>query len=52
MLRGGEVDAIWWDRLGLMLDEDECGAALKVVRYLQEYPDRELMINPEREVQR
>lgn len=39
MLRGGEVNAIWWDRLGLMLDEGERGAALKVVRYLQEYPE-------------
>jgi hypothetical protein len=37
MLRGGEVDAVWWDRLGLMLDESECQAALKVVRHLQDY---------------
>jgi len=37
MLRSGEVDAIWWDRLGLMLDESERLAALKAVRYLQEY---------------
>lgn len=39
MLRDGEVDAVWWDRLGLMLDEGERGAALKVVRHLQEYPE-------------
>jgi hypothetical protein len=31
------VDAVWWDRLGLMLDESECQAALKVVRHLQDY---------------
>ncbi len=37
MLEGGEVDAIWWDRLGLMLDESERQAALEVVRHLQDY---------------
>jgi hypothetical protein len=37
MLQGGEVDAIWWDRLGLMLDESERQAALKAVRRLQSY---------------
>lgn len=35
MLTGGEVGVIWWDRLGLMLDESERQAALKVVRHLQ-----------------
>jgi len=34
MLTGGEVEAIWWDRLGLMLDESERQAALKAVRHL------------------
>ena len=34
MLTGGEVGAIWWDRLGLMLDESERQAALKAVRHL------------------
>jgi len=33
MLTGGEVEAIWWDRLGLMLDESERQAALKAVRH-------------------
>jgi hypothetical protein len=37
MLTGGEVEVIWWDRLGLMLDESERQAALKVVRHLQAY---------------
>jgi hypothetical protein len=37
MLTGGEVEVIWWDRLGLMLDESERQAALKVVRRLQAY---------------
>jgi len=37
MLEGGEVDAICWDRLGLMLDESERQAALEVVRHLQDY---------------
>ncbi len=37
MLGGGEVDAIWWDRLGLMLDESERRAAQEVVRHLQDY---------------
>lgn len=41
MLTGGEVEVIWWDRLGLMLDESECQAALKVVRYLQAYTEQE-----------
>ena len=36
MLRSGEVDAIWWDRLGLMLNESERRTALKVVRHLRE----------------
>jgi len=31
------VDAIWWDRLGLMLDESERQAAMKTILYLQEY---------------
>ena len=35
MLRSEEVDAIWWDRLGLVLDESERQAALQVVRRLQ-----------------
>ena len=35
ILQSGEVDAIWWDRLGLMLDESERQSALKVVRRLQ-----------------
>jgi hypothetical protein len=34
MLTGGEVEAIWWDRLGLMLDESERQAAIKAVRHL------------------
>lgn len=37
MLTGGEVDAIWWDRLGLMLDESKRQAALKVIHKLQDY---------------
>lgn len=37
MLTGGEVEVIWWDRLGLMLDESERQAALKVVRRLRAY---------------
>jgi len=37
MLESGEVGVIWWDRLGLMLDEGERQSALKAVRYLQEY---------------
>jgi len=37
MLSSGEVNAIWWDRLGLMLDESQRQVALKVVRRLQEY---------------
>lgn len=36
MLSGGEVDAIWWDRLGLMLDESQRQAVLSVVRHLLE----------------
>jgi hypothetical protein len=35
MLKGGEVEAIWWDRLGLMLDESERQVALEVVGHLQ-----------------
>jgi hypothetical protein len=37
MLTGGEVDAIWWDRLGLMLEESKRQAVLKVIRKLQDY---------------
>jgi hypothetical protein len=37
MLKGGEVEAIWWDRLGLMLDESERQTALEVVGRLQAY---------------
>jgi hypothetical protein len=37
ILTSGEVDAIWWDRLGLMLDESERQAAMKTILYLQEY---------------
>ena len=32
MLQNEEVNAIWWDRLGLMLDEGERWTALRVVR--------------------
>lgn len=39
MLEGGEVDAIWWDRLGLMLDDNERQAALKVVRHMLRRPN-------------
>ncbi len=35
MMQSGEVDAIWWDRLGLMLDDVERQATLKVIRHLQ-----------------
>jgi hypothetical protein len=35
LLRGREVEAIWWDRLGLMLNESERQAALEVVHLLQ-----------------
>jgi hypothetical protein len=38
LLTSGEVEAIWWDRLGLMLDESESQAALKVVSHLHSYP--------------
>lgn len=37
MLKGSEVEAIWWDRLGLMLDESERRTALEVVRRLREH---------------
>jgi hypothetical protein len=37
MLQGGEVEAIWWDRLGLMLDKGEHQTALEVVNRLQTY---------------
>jgi hypothetical protein len=37
MLRGSEVEAIWWDRLGLMLDKSERQVALKAVQRLQAY---------------
>lgn len=36
MLTSGEIDAIWWDRLGLMLDDSERQAALKAVHNLRE----------------
>jgi len=39
MLEDGEVDAIWWDRLGLMLDDNERQAALKVVRHMLRRPN-------------
>ena len=35
MLQSEEVNAIWWDRLGLMLDDGERRMTLKVVRWLQ-----------------
>ena len=35
MLQNEEVNAIWWDRLGLMLDEDERWTALRVVRRIR-----------------
>jgi len=35
MLQSEEVNAIWWDRLGLMLDEDERRLALTDVRRLR-----------------
>lgn len=35
ILRSTEVDAIWWDRLGLMLDRGERRLALESVRRLQ-----------------
>jgi hypothetical protein len=37
MLESGEVEVIWWDRLGLMLDERERQVALDAVRGLQKY---------------
>jgi len=35
ILQSEEVNAIWWDRLGLMLDDDERCTALDVVHRLQ-----------------
>jgi len=35
MLQSEEVNAIWWDRLGLMLDDGERRMTLKVARRLQ-----------------
>ncbi len=35
ILRSKEVDAIWWDRLGLMLDPSERRLALESLRRLQ-----------------
>ena len=35
MLQSEEVNAIWWDRLGLMLDESERRSVLTTVRHLQ-----------------
>lgn len=35
MLQSGEVDAIWWDRLGLMLDDGDRQITLKAIRQLQ-----------------
>jgi len=40
MLKSGEVDAIWWDRLGLMLDENERQAVLGVIRHLREHAEQ------------
>lgn len=37
MLESGEVEVIWWDRLGLMLDDRERQAALDAIHHLQEY---------------
>jgi hypothetical protein len=37
MLKGDAVAAIWWDRLGLTLDESERQAALEVVGRLRAY---------------
>lgn len=39
MLESGEVGVIWWDRLGLMLDERERQVALDTVRCLQKWAD-------------
>ena len=35
VLQSEEVNAIWWDRLGLMLDEGERRTALRVVRRMR-----------------
>jgi hypothetical protein len=35
IVQSGEVNAIWWDRLGLALDDVERRATLKVIRRLQ-----------------
>lgn len=40
MLAGSEVAAIWWDRLGLMLDDSERQVALKAIRHLQDVGTR------------
>ena len=42
MLTGGEVEVIWWDRLGLMLDESERQTALKAVQHLLAYTGQNL----------
>ena len=36
VLQSEEVNAIWWDRLGLMLDEGERWTALRIVRRMRE----------------
>ena len=37
IVQSGEVDAIWWDRLGLTLDDAERRATLRTIRRLQRH---------------